>query len=79
MTDPGAAAADYTPPDLEPVHRSRRPQTRFGGKSIYAEPDPATVARLWRSHGAEAAYARWHWKSESELKVLRRLGEQRPG
>jgi len=73
--DPAAEARDYSPPDLEP-HRGR-PQTRYGGSSLYVEPDPVTVAKLWKSHGWQAVLDRYHWKGHTELQNIRAVGEER--
>jgi len=76
MMDPGAEAPNYTPPDLEPTHRGR-PQTRYGGQSLYVEPDPVRVAKLWRSHGWQAVLDRYFWKGHTELQNIRAVGEER--
>jgi hypothetical protein len=76
MTDPGAAPANYQPPDLEPVRRAR-PQTRYGGASLYVEPDPVRVAKLWHSHGWQAVLDRYFWKGHTELQNIRIVGEER--
>lgn len=47
----------------------QRPAHRFGGDSVYLEPDPVTVARVWRTHGWTAVAERWFYKSHTELKT----------
>ena len=74
--DPGALPDDYVPPDLERTFRTR-PQNRYAGESLYVEPDPVKVAKLWRSHGWQAVADRYHWKCHSDLKNIRIVGEQR--
>lgn len=76
MTDPGAAPDDYTPPDLERTFRTR-PQKRYVGESLYVEPDPVTVAKLWKSHGWQAVLDRYHWKGHTELQNIRAVGTER--
>ena len=51
--------------------------TPFGGDSVYSEPDPVTVARVWRTHGWTAVAERWFYKSHTELKNIRLVGEER--
>ncbi len=55
----------------------QRPAHRFGGDSVYLEPDPVTVARVWRTHGWQAVVERWFYKSHTELKNIRIVGEER--
>lgn len=43
----------------------------------YMRPAPEAVARLIASHGAEAAYERWHWMDPRVLSTLARQGRAR--
>lgn len=76
MTDPDQVPQDYYGPDLETIAH-QRPQYRFGGMPLYRDPDPVTVARLWRSHGYQAVLERWFWKNHTDLQVIRKVGEER--
>ena len=50
---------------------------RFGGDGVYLEPDPVTVARVWRTNGWTAVAERWFYKSHTELQNIRIVGEER--
>lgn len=54
--------------------QGRPPQTRAGGMSLYIDPDPVQVARIWHSHGYHAVIERWHWKTPTDLYELRAVG-----
>ncbi|MCJ2048796.1 hypothetical protein [Methylobacterium sp. J-070] len=46
---------------------------------VYVRPSPVAVARLYESHGAEAALARWHWLNERTLGAMARNGRAAQG
>lgn len=48
-------------------------------RAVHAEPSPEAVARLYASHGAEAALSRWWYVGERSLSDLQRVGRVRLG
>ncbi|UMY18787.1 hypothetical protein MMB17_05580 [Methylobacterium organophilum] len=48
-------------------------------RNVYVTPDPVAVAKLFESHGAEAAESRWHWIEPRTLAGLARIGRSLQG
>jgi len=55
----------------------RRPQTVDA--YVYADPNPATVAFIMATKGADRAAERWHWCEPRTLATLARIGRARTG
>ncbi|GHA19286.1 hypothetical protein GCM10007989_13490 [Devosia pacifica] len=48
-----------------------------GGKPLYRQPDPITVAKIWDQYGKHVALERWFFVSETELREMAKVGRYR--
>lgn len=52
---------------------------RYAGKSLYKQPSPELVAKIWAEYGFHVVEERWFWMYHDELLALRKIGDQRLG